>query len=627
MNNHHLVIGSAGHVDHGKSSIIKALTNIDPTRLKDEKERNITIDLGFSYFELNNQQIGIVDLPGHERFVSNMIVGSSNIDMILFVIACDDGIMPQTVEHFEILSLLKIKHAIIILNKIDVVDQATIIQRKKEIAEFFEKSTFETAPIVETSIHIPETIKNLKTVLTTYILENNFEHRRIDIFRMAIDRSFTMKGQGCVVTGTSQGKDLSVLETLQIYPSNKLVKVKSIQNHNVNVDTISAGHRSALLLSNITKNEIKRGDIIATENSLFPARFLDVKINVLKSSKAIKNNQLIRIFHQTKEYIGRIKLPNCSVLPGKQSYATIILQDNIFALKNDLAIVRFYSPIKTIAGIEILNMFNKKPKITKEYYDRYTDSSLTKQIETYLKDHYFANLHQLKSVTPDSQNFTEKIDDLLKSNFLVNFSYKNKENYILKENFDILKSDLIKSVQNYHEHNPISYGMPVNSLYKPYQSIMNLKVFKSILANMKDLVLNQDLVSMREFKLQYSIEQKNRMNGIITYLKNSGYQLLTFDELNEKFNLKDDQMIIKNMLYNKQILTIQCNYVILDRMYTQLFKILNDVTKDNKIFLADFKASTNISRKYCLIILEHFDHIKVTKRVDDYRIILKKENM
>lgn len=625
MNKNHIVMGSAGHIDHGKSSIVKALTNIDPTRLKEEIEKNITIDLGFSYFFLDDQSIGIVDLPGHEKFVTNMIVGSSNIDMILFVIAADDGIMPQTIEHFEILKLLEIKHAIIVLNKADLVSEEILKEREQEIKEFFKDSYFQNSPIVRTSIYQQETIDNLRNTLENYIKNNDFKRKDFDIFRMAIDRSFTIKGLGTIITGTSQGKELFVDETLQIYPSNHIVKVKNIQNHNVDVPSITSGHRSALQLSKISKNEIKRGDIIASVDSLKPSRYLDVVITLLESSKPLKNNQLIRVSHQTKEFIGRVKLFEASLRPGQKSFATIILQDDIYALKDDLAIIRSFSPIKTIAGLKIINILDHKPKISANYYEQYLVDNISSQIINYLTANISANDQMIYNLLPNKEQLVTNLNFLIAQQKVKVFIYKNKPNYILSDRLNEISEKVIKEVKSYHQKHPLYKGMPILDLHKNSFSDINYKVFKALFNLINSVSIQDELVAIKGFKITYTDQQKMRRNTIMTTLKNNGYSLFSFKELYDKFSEDDDKLIIQAMLNQKEMYIIKNDYLILDRMYTNLLKTLEDLSKeDNRIYLADFKNELGISRKYCLILLEHFDNEQITTRIDDYRILNKK---
>jgi selenocysteine-specific elongation factor len=620
----HLVIGSAGHIDHGKSSIIKSLTNIDPTRLKEEKEKNITIDLGFSYFYLDKQAVGIVDLPGHEKFVSNMIVGSSNIDMILFVIAADDGIMPQTIEHFEILSLLNIKHAIIVLNKIDLVSTELLEQRNNEIIEFFKETNFANSPIVKTSIYQENTIDELKKTLHQYIKDHNFTRPKYDIFRMAIDRSFTIKGLGTIVTGTSQGKELFINEELELYPSKLKTKVRNIQNHGVDVNSITSGHRTALQLSKISKEEIKRGDIIASVDSLFPSKYIDVKITNLKSNKALKNNQLIRVFHQTKEFIGRLKLQK-PLASGKSTFASIFLQDDIYAIKGDLGIIRQFSPIKTIAGIEIINTLENKPKIFDGYYDQYLLNDISNQIINLIKNNIYVNQHQILQIMPNKEELLENLDNLIMQNKVVVFIFNQKDYYILKDYLDELFVSSRNIINNFHIHNPLLAGIKINDLYKQLNISINLKVFKALIPLFKDFILKEDIISFNNFKIRLTTEQKHRKNLIMTKMKHNGYSLYNFKELDQLFNEVDDHNLIKMMIDQKQIYIINHEYLILDRMYNNLSKILEKLEKEKGcIFLSDFKQEIDTSRKYALMFLEHFDSVAVTERIDDYRLIIKK---
>ncbi len=554
-----------------------------------------------------------------------MIVGSSNIDMILFVIAADDGIMPQTIEHFEILKLLEIKHAIIVLNKVDLVSEELVKQREQEIKEFFKDSEFKDSPIIRTSIYQQDSIDNLKATLENYIRNNDFKRKEFDIFRMAIDRSFTIKGLGTIITGTSQGKELFVDETLQIYPSNHIVKVKNIQNHNVDVPSITSGHRSALQLSKVSKSDIKRGDIIASVDSLRPCRYLDVVITLLESSKPLKNNQLIRVFHQTKEFIGRVKLLESNLKPGEKSFATIILQDDIYAIKDDLAIIRSFSPIKTIAGLKIINILDQKPKITANYYEQYLVNNISSQIVNFLTNNISANDQMIYNLLPNKEELLTNLNFLIAQQKIKVFIYKNKPNYILSSKLNEITEKIVEEVETYHQKHPLFKGMPILDLHKTTFNEINYKVFKALFSLIREVTIHDELVACRNFKITYTNEQKFRRNTIMTTIKNNGYSLFSFKELYEKFGDDDDKLIIQAMLNQKELLIIKNDYLILDRMYTNLLKILDELNiENNKIYLADFKNKIDVSRKYCLILLEHFDNEKITTRVDDYRILNKK---
>lgn len=621
MENKNIVIGTAGHIDHGKSAIVKALTGIDPTRLDEEKKRNITIDLGFSYIKTPTSTIGIVDLPGHEKFINNMIVGAQHTDMVLLVIAADDGIMPQTIEHFEILSLLKIQHAIIVLTKTDLVSTDIVKQRIDEIKEFFKGTTFENSLIIESSIYDNNSIENLKTQLLDYVDNTDFASKQLDIFRLAVDRSFAKKGLGTIITGTSQGKTLKLNDELQVYPGERIVKVKNIQNHHQDVESVESGQRTAIQLSKIAHTEIKRGDILATPNSMHPVRFIDAELEVLKSSKPLKNNQLIRLFHQNKEYIGRIKSQTPKVQNGTTQYVTIVLQDPIYAIRGDFALVRTFSPIKTVGSIKILNLLEKMPKRTNNYYDQYQDSSLTNLIKQYLHQHGYANEQQLLSLLPQQDALKETINYLTNQGVVTIFNYNQKNAYILTEDLKQLQEQAETIVEDYHQNHPLEMGMNVNELFKLINPPVQLKMFRHLIKLFDNLELNDELIKKKRYRIKYSAEQNKRKNGMLTIIKQRGYQLFTFKELYEKFDQKGDKEIIQALIDEKVLLIIDQKYVILDRMYKNAINFLNDLPE--QFTLADFKNKVDCSRKYCVLLLEHFDEKNITKREGDYRIKLK----
>jgi len=610
-----IIIGTAGHIDHGKTSLVKALTNMNPTRLKEEKQRNMTIDLGFAHTKLNDHTLSFIDLPGHEKFVSNMIVGASNIDMVLFVVAADDGIMPQTKQHFEILSLLNIKHCMIVLTKSDLVTKELLTQRKQEITNFFKDTIFDSSPIVEVSIYAEVSIVRLKQCLVTYIDSISIQRHKLDIFYLSIDRSFSMQGLGCIVTGTPIGNTVSINETLSLYPQDKIVKVRNIQSHSINLETSIPGQRLALQLSNISDKEIKRGDVLASVNSLKASRYLDVKVTNLKSNKVLKNNQLIRLSYQTKEVLGRLKLPNGTLNAGESSYGSLYLQDDIYGLKGSLGILRSFSPIKTIGGIEILSLLDKKPKLIEGYYVKY-DNNIDKQIIQLLEDKSYLSRLELEKLYN-----LDDIENLLNNETLLKFEYNQKDYFILNQSLNDLYTYTKEVLTNYHLTYPLSKGLSINKL----EYSLPKKITRVLLSLCNDFKIENDLISLTTFKITYNNEQKKIKNQIMTYIKNNGYSLLTLSDLYNKYSSNEDYLVIQSMIDEGIIVLINQEYLILDRMINDLKSILLDIeSKTNHIKLKDFKESINVSRKYVIMILEYFDSIGYTKNEEHYRIIQRK---
>ena len=410
-----IIIGTAGHIDHGKTTLIKYLTGIDTDRLPQEKEREMTIDIGFSYIKEKNINIGIVDVPGHQKFIKNMLSGVSGINYVLFLIASDDGIMPQTVEHFEILKLLGIKSGMIILTKTDLVTKEKISELKSQIKERFKGSFLENFDILETSTKDIESFDRLKIKLLEDISKLQLENQNKD-FLMYIDRSFTIKGVGAVVTGSVSSGKINLGDNIYLYPARKKLKIKSIENFGNRLETLEENCRGALNLGSVDYKEIKRGDFLCSDDSLVSSDRIDIFLTSLEN-KTIKNNQKIRIYLGTDEVIGKILLFD----KYKNGYiGQVVLEKEVFSFKNQLGIIRSYSPIVTLGGIKILDTKGQKISKKNSNYQIYIDR---------LKDIF------------DNKDFNKK----------------DKEN---------LKEKLIEQLKAFHTDNPLKKGIKPLELEK-----------------------------------------------------------------------------------------------------------------------------------------------------------------
>ena len=365
-----ILIGMAGHIDHGKTTIIKYLTGKDTDTLPEEKKRGITIDIGFSYFKTSgNKKIGIIDVPGHEKFIKNMVAGISGVNYIILVIACDDGIMPQTVEHFNIAKLLNIKNGMIVLSKTDLVDDEKKEKLKKEIKEFAKNSFLENSLITEVSNKDILSYERLKKLLEKDLEKISFSKNleTEENFRMNIDRSFSVTGFGTVVTGTVSHGSISKGEIATIYPLNEKTKIKKIEIFGDEVENINSGSRCALNISNIEKGKIKRGDIVYISNSKDTEK-IDVEIEILNKNE-IKNNQRVRLYLGTREIFGRIRILGTENIIGAGKHLVqITFEERVLCFYNELGIVRTYSPLNTIGGIRVLKTDAEKVKRDDKIY-------------------------------------------------------------------------------------------------------------------------------------------------------------------------------------------------------------------------------------------------------------------
>ena len=360
-----IIIGTAGHIDHGKTTLIKALTGRNTDRWEEEQRRGITIDLGFTYFDLKNgDRVGIIDVPGHERFINNMVAGVVGMDLVMLVVAADEGIMPQTREHMDILGELGIEKSILVLNKCDLVEEDWLELVKEEIKEELEGTFLEQAPIVEVSAATGQGIPELIEVIERLTAEEVVEKDVNTIPRLPIDRVFSLSGFGTIITGTLLAGTISKEDNLQVYPIGKEYKIRNIQVHGQDVEKCYAGQRVAINLSNVKKSELRRGCVLAPPNNMKNTMLLDVKLNVLPSSmRVLTNHTRLHLFTGTSEILCRaVLLDKEEIGPGESGFVQLRLEEEIALRRGDKFVVRFYSPMETIGGGIVLEPNPKKKK-------------------------------------------------------------------------------------------------------------------------------------------------------------------------------------------------------------------------------------------------------------------------
>ncbi|MCG8565229.1 MAG: selenocysteine-specific translation elongation factor, partial [Desulfobacterales bacterium] len=359
-----IILGTAGHIDHGKTSLVKALTGIETDRLKEEKERGITIELGFASLDLpDGTHLGIVDMPGHEKFVKNMVAGSSGIDVVVMVIAADEGVMPQTREHMEICNLMGIEHGMIALTKTDLVDEDLLELALDDIQDFVQDTFLEGKAVIPVSSATGQGLEEFTATLQS-ICNALPPRKQSSIFRLPVDRVFSMKGFGTVITGTLASGKIKVGEDIMVYPRRIVSKVRGIQVHSSGVDEAAAGTRTAINFQGLDKEAVNRGDILSTPGALMESYMVDARFLYLKSNtKPAKNRTRIRFHSGTSEILGyMILLDREELMPGDEAPVQFRLEAPVCCIKDDRYVVRSYSPVKTIGGGAILNPASRKHK-------------------------------------------------------------------------------------------------------------------------------------------------------------------------------------------------------------------------------------------------------------------------
>lgn len=623
-----VILGTAGHIDHGKTTLIKALTGRETDNLKEEKQRGISINLGFTYFDLpSKKRVGIVDVPGHEKFIKNMLAGACGIDIVLLVVAADEGVMPQTVEHLDILNYLGVKKGIIVLTKCDLVDEDFISLVKDEVKEKTKGLFIENAPIVEVDSvsgrGLEELVKKIDEI------SEDIEEKKIDApARMSIDRVFSLKGFGTIVTGTLIEGKISIDDEMTIYPSEKKVKVRNLQVHGCDVKTAYAGQRTAINLSNIKVSEIQRGDVIAETGSVEESMMIDVNISLVEHcKKSLKHWDRIRAFHGTKQILCRIVPLNEDEIPyGESGYAQLRLEEKIVAKKGDRFIIRSYSPMDTIGGGIIIDTAPKKHKI---YDESVIETLKIKEkgelkdiIEEYLKLNLsnYITLKDLISYTGDKEEYVkEGLDVLIKENKVIPVN----KYYLHISHYNKLKDKTMDILNKYHKQYRLRKGILKEELRSRVNSKLKVKDMDIILNKMaedKQIKVRDNLVSNYEFEVIFNQKQlsiKKEIENITR--KNKLSCLVTKDEICNKNKFYEE---VLEALIGDTIQKLDDTYYVDRDIYENMKnELINYLKQNNQITVAQFRDITNSNRKTSIAILEHFDRNRITKRIDDKRVL------
>lgn len=621
-----VIVGTAGHIDHGKTTLIRALTGRETDNLKEEKQRGISINLGFTYFDLpSKKRVGIVDVPGHEKFIKNMLAGACGIDIVLLVIAADEGVMPQTIEHLDILNYLDVKNGIIVLTKCDLVDQEFIELVKDDIKEKVKGLFIEKASVVEVDSVSKRGLDQLIAKIDE--LSENIEEKKIDSpSRMSIDRVFSLKGFGTIVTGTLIEGKIDLDDELTIYPTEKIVKVRNLQVHGQDVNTAYAGQRTAINLSNIKVSEIQRGDVIAATGSVEESMMIDVNISLVEhAKKSLKHWDRIRIFHGTKEILCRIvPLNEDQISYGESGYAQLRLEEKIVAKKGDRFIIRSYSPMETIGGGVIIDTAPKKHKI---YDEKVIEALKVKErgelkdiIEEYLKlklAHYMT-LKDLISYTGEKEeNIKTEIDALIEEKKVV----KVNKYYMHINQYNKLSQRIIAILEDYHKKYRLRKGILKEELRSRTDNNLKVKdidVIFNKMAENKIIKIENNLVSNYDFEVCFNKKQIEIKNEIEKKFRKNGLSsLLTEADIcgNDKFYKE-----VLEALVGETVQKIDNEHFLDKKVYEKVKNdLVNYLKKNKEITVAEFRDLTKSNRKISIAMLENFDRNKITVRIEDKR--------
>lgn len=615
------IIGTAGHIDHGKTTLIRALTGKETDKLKEEKERGISINLGFTYMDLKSgDRAGIIDVPGHENFIKNMMAGVVGIDIILLVIAADDGVMPQTIEHAQILHYMGVDNAIIVITKKNMVSEDMLDLVKEDIELSFADTLLEDAPIIAVDSVSGENIDQLKDLIEEKIYNTEKKEDQKSM-RMNIDRSFALAGIGTIVTGTLTEGEIDKDTECMIYPKEEIVKVRSIENHDVPIDVAHKGQRIALNLSNISAGEIERGDIIATKNSLIRVKNVQTDLRLTKFDDVkVEHWTRVRFFHGTKEILARaVPLDKKEILTSGRGLCEFRLEEEIFVKLGDKFVIRSYSPVQTIGGGEIIDANQENHTINSKDY------------VTYLKNkEEFTEIDEIIDFLSDFKSFDEiynhmgieagNLEEILKQ-------MKNNEDieiigdvYIARKKLEDLSLDFENFLKEYHKDHPLEEGITKEELRQKMGVTLASKDFELMLKNKiftKKIMLQRGLVKNKSFAISLANDQK-KIDEIMEKIRASEPKILKEAEIIDN---KDDRQIlnylIKNDLCRIEGFYIRCEY--LDKLIEDVKEYIN---KNDRVEVSQFRDLTGLSRKQAVAILEYLDKKNITKRIDDYRVLV-----
>lgn len=637
-----IIIGTAGHIDHGKTTLVKALTGVDADRFPEEKQRGITIDIGFAELELGDVHIGFVDVPGHEKFVKNMLAGASGIDLVALVIACDEGVMPQTREHFEICRLLEIKSGLIVLTKKDAVDEELLDLVKLDAAELIENSFLEHAPVVAVSARTGEGIDELKTVLKD--LAARIPARKNEsVARLPIDRSFSVKGFGAVATGTLVAGEIKEAEELEVLPARKKVRVRGLQTHGKAVKSARAGQRTAVNLGGIEHGDIERGMILTTPGVLRPTQMLDVEIEVLKSAKkSLRSRQRVRVHLGTIEALARVLVLNeiGEIKQGAKDFAQLRLELPVVAVPAERFILRSYSPQVTIAGGRVIDALAGKHrrKDISGVRTRLTNlieagNDKAKQAKIYLEA---AGENGLTFA--DLQAQTGWREALLKNALAENVDKKSvieaENHYAARTPFDNLKAKTLAAIEDHHRKEPLSKGIMRETLREQLFSHLPPEIFRATLSYLeeeKQISAEKDIVRANSFNQELTSEEKRVRENLAAIYKNAALEVPTLENAllksigGTKLTKDHARKIFQLLLNAGEIVKVTDDFYFAKNAVDALTRQLRDFaagSADRLIDVSAFKNLASVSRKYAIPLLEYFDREKITRRAGDKRLIL-----
>jgi selenocysteine-specific elongation factor len=636
----HIVLGTAGHVDHGKTALIKALTGVDTDRLKEEKERGITIELGFASLTLpGGQTLGVVDVPGHERFIKNMVSGAAGIDLVVLVIAADEGVMPQTKEHLHICSLLGLKKGLVALTKADLVDEDWRELVTEDIRTFLKGTFLEASPIVPVSALTGAGLQDLLHAVHQVASEIE-EKGDAGLFRLPIDRVFSMKGFGTVVTGTLVSGNIRIGEDVTVLPLRISSRIRGMQVHNQSVSLAESGQRTAINLQGIEKATIARGDVLTRPGTLETTRRLDVYFDYLPTNeKKLKHRALVRFHAGASEVMARINfLDRDDIAPGDKAFAQLFLAVPAVVMAGDCFVIRSYSPVTTIGGGAVVDPLSRKHKryskqIIHELEQLQHGDDLGR-IATMIERCSFSgiDLNELVIRTGFPQGHVKKRLEILFSNKQAILLDREETRVISFKVYQSLQERFLSDIRIFHEKFPLQEGMSREELRTKVGTFVSPRLFNAVMRNLEKngrIVIDLENLRLPDHRVHLQGEMEDLRQALADLYRNAGLAPPSLKEVTEKFAAQKTRVgsVLNVMLKEGSLVKINEDLYFDQAALAKLredYKIL--LMKEGKANPVSFKALTGLSRKFIIPLLEYFDMTKLTVRSGEHRILREKGN-
>lgn len=629
----HIIVGTAGHIDHGKTALVKALTGIDTDRLKEEKERGISIELGFANLDIGDDiSLGIVDVPGHERFVKTMLAGVGGIDLVLLVVAADEGVMPQTREHLHICELLQIKRGVVALTKVDLVESEWLEMVRTDLEAFLAGTFLEAAPVVPVSSVTGHGLPALREALRA-LAQVVAPKRQGGIFRLPIDRVFTIKGFGTVVTGTLWSGTVRVGDEVAVVPQELRSRVRRIQVHGQTVEQARAGQRTAVNLPGIEVDQVRRGDTLAFPGSLRPAMALDVSLRLLKDApRALQNRARVRFHLGTSEVLARVVLLDRDELsPGDEAIAHLRLESPATALAGDRYVIRSYSPALTVGGGSILDPnppVRRRPKAQLvEHLKVLRSGTSVEQLQRVLMQAGPTPLSLdalAASLNLDRSSLKAEVDRLMEAGVVVAVEGKGEAGYLHRASYDRLAAEIVARLEEFHAREPLREGLSKEELRSKLPHV-GPGLFSRLLQDLsqrQQIVIDREKVRHYRHRPTLSPEEQQAKERLEAAYRVAGFQPPDLEQaLIQTAGGKAGLAIFHRLVEEGTVVKIKDDlYLHRDHYERAKGMVLEYFTRHQRITVPEFKDLLGVSRKFAIPFLEHFDSVKLTRRQGDARV-------